>query len=89
MEMLKENLSMPVMTCNFRTNTSGVLEFGAIDRTQYKGPLTTVPVNNRTDGSWTVDNFTFIVGNITASQSVVFGMFALPTIWTDIIDRPL
>ena len=76
MELLQKNLSMPVMTCNFRTNSTGILEFGAIDSTQYKGSLTTVPVNNGTDGSWTVDNFTFSVGNVTASQSVLFGTSA-------------
>ena len=74
MEILQKKLSMPVFTCNFKSKSTGILEFGAIDSAQYKGSLTTVPVNNRTDGSWTVDNLTFSVGNVTASQSMLFGM---------------
>ncbi len=72
---------MPVMACNFRTKSQGTLEFGAIDSTAYIGPLTTVPVNNHTDGSWTVDNVTFPAGDRTVTQGMLFGSFAPSPKW--------
>ncbi len=73
MESVQSSLAIPVMTCNFRNGSDGTLGFGAVDRTQYKGPLTTAPVNNGTDGSWTADNFIFPAGDTTVRQSMLFG----------------
>ena len=61
------------MACNFRFKSSGTLEFGAVDSAQFKGPLTTLPVSNQTNGSWTVDNFFFRIGDIAVAQSMRFG----------------
>lgn len=77
MESVQNSLAMPVMACNFRHKLQGTLEFGAIDSTAFRGPLTTVPVNNHTDSSWTVDDVSFPAGNGTVTQKMLFGLSAL------------
>jgi len=66
------------MACNFRMKASGTLEFGAVDSSQFKGPLTTLPVINQTDGSWTVDNVFFRIGNTAVAESMTFGSYTPP-----------
>lgn len=74
MEYAQSSLDIPVFTANLRPdNQDGTLEFGFIDHSLYSGDLNTVPVNNSTDGSWTVDQVTFAIGNVQITQQMLFG----------------
>ena len=75
MEYAQSSLDIPVFTANLRPdNQDGTLEFGFIDHSLYSGDLSTVSVNNSTDGSWTVDQVTFATGNVQITQQMLFGM---------------
>lgn len=56
------DLAQPVFTASLRSGVAGAYEFGNIDRTQFQGELTTVPVDT-TRGFWQFDSTKFAVGN--------------------------
>lgn len=75
MELVEDQLDLPVFTASFfPNNEDGTLEFGYIDQTLYTGNLISAPVNNETDGSWTVDNIVMTVKDVKVTQSMLFGI---------------
>ncbi|MCJ1468546.1 hypothetical protein MMC07_007175 [Pseudocyphellaria aurata] len=77
MELIQDSLDLPVFTINFVAGDGkdqqqgGTLEFGRIDHSQYSGELVVVPVNNRTDGSWTVDSVWLSVNGVSVVQDML------------------
>ena len=55
-------LAQPVFTANLRHATVGAYEFGAIDASQFRGPLTFIPVDP-SRGFWQFDTPGFAVGD--------------------------
>lgn len=84
MELVQETLDLPVFTINFfpgegedqQDQQVGSCEFGRIDHSLYRGELVSVPVNNRTDGSWTIDSVELSVNSVRVVQSLLVGQFS-------------
>ncbi|MCJ1265122.1 hypothetical protein MMC22_004997 [Lobaria immixta] len=84
MELVQQTLDLPVFTINFfpgeRHNQQkkhvGTCEFGRIDHSLYSGELVSVPVNNRTDGSWTIEFVEMTVRRVRVIQSFLVGLFS-------------
>lgn len=75
MEYAQNALDSPVFTVNLRPdNQDGTLEFGFIDKTLFSGSLNTAPIDNTTDGSWTVNEVTMTIGFVQMTQPMLFGM---------------
>jgi hypothetical protein len=91
MEILMPQLTEKLFTVDLVPTVGGNvanIEFGYINRTKANGGLSTTPVNNK-DGSWKVDNISFIIGdpsyppvdlkpNVPFTQSMLFGTLHLP-----------
>ena len=77
-EMVLPYLDQPVFTVDFREDNSGSFGLGAVDDTAYTGQLINVPVDNGTDGSWTVDGVSFGVGDPSFTQQMLFGPSSHP-----------
>ena len=79
MESVLPLLSEPVLGCNFADPT-GSMAFGFVDTKLFEGELSVVPVNNHTDGSWTVTAISFAIDgkDVGATQNVLFGMSSCP-----------
>lgn len=78
MELVQHRLDLPVFTVNFFPDgVNGALEFGYIDKNLYTGDLVSAPVNNQTDGSWTVDNIVMKVKDVEVMQSMLFGIIPI------------
>ncbi|KAL8840692.1 MAG: hypothetical protein Q9170_001210 [Blastenia crenularia] len=60
-ENVMASLDKPVFTANLRHHTVGSYEFGRIDKSQFKGSLTYVPIDS-SQGFWQVDSKGFSVG---------------------------
>ena len=75
MEMVLPYLEQPVFAVTFKTDNSGTFGLGYVDDAAYTGTLIKVPVDNGTDGSWTVDGVSFGVGDPSFTQQMVFGEF--------------
>ncbi|KAL8831192.1 MAG: hypothetical protein Q9191_001004 [Dirinaria sp. TL-2023a] len=71
-EMVLPYLDQPVFAVDFREDNSGSFGLGAVDDTAYTGQLINVPVDNGTDGSWTVDGVSFGVGDSSFTQQMLF-----------------
>lgn len=86
MELVQETLDLPVFTINFfpgdgddqQDQQVGSCEFGRIDHSLYRGELVSVPVNNRTDGSWTIESVEVSVNGVSVVQSLLVGRFSSP-----------
>lgn len=61
-ENVMPTLDRPVFTANLRHHTLGSYEFGRIDSTQFKGPLTYTKVDP-SRGFWQVESTSFAVGD--------------------------
>lgn len=61
-ESVMPTLDKPVFTANLRHHTVGSYEFGRIDTTQFKGPLTYTKVDPST-GFWKIESKSFSVGS--------------------------
>ncbi|KAL8666340.1 MAG: hypothetical protein Q9202_001611 [Teloschistes flavicans] len=61
-ENVQASLDKPVFTANLRHATVGSYEFGRIDSTQFKGPLTYAPID-ASQGFWQIESKSFAVGN--------------------------
>ncbi|KAL8963166.1 MAG: hypothetical protein Q9193_000535 [Seirophora villosa] len=61
-ENVMPTLDRPVFTANLRHHTLGSYEFGRIDSTQFKGPLTYTKIDP-SRGFWQVESTSFAVGD--------------------------
>ncbi|KAL8906467.1 MAG: hypothetical protein Q9207_002005 [Kuettlingeria erythrocarpa] len=61
-ENVMSTLNEPVFTANLRHHTVGSYEFGRIDATQFRGPLTYVQIDP-SSGFWQIESKSFSVGN--------------------------
>ncbi len=62
------NLSQPVFTASLKAGVAGAYEFGNIDKSQFQGDLTSVPVD-ATRGFWQFGSAQFAVGNGTSQTA--------------------
>ncbi|KAL8761177.1 MAG: hypothetical protein Q9184_002667 [Pyrenodesmia sp. 2 TL-2023] len=61
-ENVMPTLDKPVFTANLRHHTIGSYEFGRVDTTQFKGPLTYVKIDP-SSGFWQIESKSFSVGD--------------------------
>ena len=72
MEAAQQSLPSPVFTVALKPNNQGMLNFGYVDDSLYKGDLVSAPVD-ASQASWRVNAVTLSAGSASITQSMVFG----------------
>ena len=81
MEALQPVLDSPVFTCNFKMGGGGSLEFGKVDKSLFKGELTTIKADNTSKypASWSVEEVQYVSnGKELGTFDMVFGELRPP-----------
>lgn len=76
MEMVQDNLDLPIFSLSVRKGAEeGVLEFGQVDRTMYKGDLMEAPINHVIGfgETWLVNGVEVNTGGYMTKESMVLG----------------
>ncbi|KAH7324888.1 penicillopepsin [Stachybotrys elegans] len=86
-ENIMPDLPEPVFTVDLRKNTTGTIEFGAIDRSRFQGDMQWAQVNP-TKGYWQVGSESFAVGDGPVIPATSGGQAVIDTGTTIILADP-